>query len=147
MPPKKQKPGIQQLLLEALGTESPLSIDLSIPEKLQFNAPVSRTVKGLIRPGNIDNKFNRKILVNPPGYEGGGISTASSVSSNFGAGEVLYPTVVDGKRLTEQEAKRRYLKTGLNFGTFDSPASATAYARTLSKEMDRIQNSNPNRRR
>ncbi|MEJ0043166.1 MAG: hypothetical protein WDM81_13560 [Rhizomicrobium sp.] len=46
-------------------------------------------------------------------------------------GEVLIPTVVDGKRLSKADAIARYRKTGENFGTFGSAAQADAFATAL----------------
>jgi len=42
--------------------------------------------------------------------------------------EVLIPTVINGKRLTENQAIQYYRKTGQHLGKFDSPKNADAYA-------------------
>lgn len=89
-------------------------------------APTSG-VTGLLTPGNITNLYNRPALKNPDGS----ISTTRSASFNFEGKEVLLPTVVDGKRLTNQQAIDRYRQTGEHLGIFDTPEHADAYATAL----------------
>lgn len=53
------------------------------------------------------------------------------MSIGVDGGEVLIPTVIDGRVVSDQEAIRHYEQTGENFGTFASPAEATTYAKAL----------------
>ena len=81
------------------------------------------TPPGMIEPGNIDlNK--RKVLKNPDGS----ISTESSISVSFDEGVFNIPTVIDGKRYSEEEAIEHFKKTGRHLGLFDSVKNATAAA-------------------
>ena len=86
---------------------------------------------GLRVPGTITNLFNRPILYNPDG----GYSTTSSMSFGTDKGEVLIPTVIDGKRLTKADAIAHYRKTGEHLGIFDTPAHADAYAEALHNQQ------------
>lgn len=89
--------------------------------------------RGLLQPGNIDLN-NRPRVRNPDGS----ISTVRSMSANFDGREVLLPTVSDdGRLLSDSEAIDLYRRTGRNLGTFDSPASATAYAEQLHRDQER----------
>ena len=87
----------------------------------------------MITPGTITNVYDRKVLFNPDGSQ----STMSSESANFGGVEVLYPTVIDGKRLSSRDAQDHYLSTGQHLGIFDTPEHATAYSKALSDSMRR----------
>jgi len=99
--------------------------------------------KGLVAPGNLPI-WNRPLIQNADGTH----SSDYSVSfSNDKGQEVLVPTIVDGKFLTPDGKKppegskeekmmfarawQHYLKTGQNFGTFDSPENADQYAQQL----------------
>ncbi len=81
---------------------------------------------GQVAPGNLD-PWNRPILHN----KDGSYSTTVSISVGTPKGEVLIPTVVDGKKLTNQQAIDHWKKTGESFGTFDTPEHADAYATEL----------------
>lgn len=81
---------------------------------------------GIRQAGNLD-PWNRPRLRNPDGS----FSTADTISIGVDAGEVLIPTVVDGKRLSSADAIRRYAQTGENFGVFDTPQHAEIYAQKL----------------
>jgi len=52
-------------------------------------------------------------------------------------GEVLIPTVINGRVVSDQEAIDYYNKTGENFGTFRSPDDATAFAKSLHQKHER----------
>jgi hypothetical protein len=82
--------------------------------------------QGQLKPGNLD-PYNRPILKNPDGS----ISTTSSISIGTDAGEVVIPTVVNGVRLSNEDAIKHYRQTGENFGTFKDAASADAFAEDL----------------
>lgn len=87
---------------------------------------------GMVKPGNLD-PYNRPILNNPDGS----YSTTSSISIGTDDGEVLIPTVVNGKRLSEQAAIAQYKRTGENFGTFKDPDSADKFATALHNDQAR----------
>lgn len=100
--------------------------ELSVSERGYQDSFNEAPVKGMTAKGNLD-PYDRPVLNNKDGT----FSTTSSKSFDFGNGEVLIPTVVDGKRLSDQEAIDHYKKTGENFGTFESPEAADEYATNL----------------
>lgn len=83
--------------------------------------------RGLLEQGNIPNLYNRPVLNNPDGT----YSTTSSASFEEDGKEVLIPTVVNGKRLTMDQAIDHYKQTGEHLGKFDSPENADVYAQKL----------------
>jgi hypothetical protein len=85
---------------------------------------------GILALGNID-LYNRPIAHNPDGS----ISTVRSISANFGNGEVLLPTVINGKVVSPEEAIAYYKKTGQNLGTFDTPENSDIYAERLHNQQ------------
>ena len=85
--------------------------------------------------GNISNLYDRKILNNPDGS----YSTTSSMSFEEDGKEVLIPTVIDGKRLSKEDAINSYRKTGEHLGKFSSPEEADAYAVNLHKQQAKAQ--------
>lgn len=81
---------------------------------------------GLTAPGNLDlNK--RPIVKNPDGS----ISTVRTMGIGVDGRQVLIPTVVGGKVVTNEQAIEHYRQTGENLGTFDTPENANAYAELL----------------
>ncbi len=82
--------------------------------------------KGQVVPGNI-NLHNRPVVKNPDGS----ISTVRSISINVDGKEVLIPTVVNGKVVSNQQAIDHFKKTGEHLGMFKDVASANAYAKSL----------------
>ena len=81
---------------------------------------------GMIKPGNLD-PWHRPVLHNPDGS----YSTTSSFSIGEEGGEVLIPSVVNGKRLSQADAIAHYKATGENLGTFSSPEAADKFATSL----------------
>jgi len=108
----------------------------STPSQPQSQSQPSQSA-GLVEPGNI-NLSGRPVIQNADG------SHSSEYSTSFGTdkGEVLVPTVVNGKFLTpdgtkplkgskqEQQmyarARDHYRQTGEHMGIFDTPANADA---------------------
>ena len=94
--------------------------------------------------GNID-LTNRPIVKN----EDGSISTIRSMSFQDNEGkEVLIPTVVNGKVVSNDEAIQHYYDTGEYLGKFDSVEEANIYAEQLhnqqSKLYSELENNNNN---
>jgi len=89
--------------------------------------------------GNI-NLSNRPEVLNP----NGDVSTVRSMSANIDGREVLMPTVSeDGRIMSDDEAVRQYIKTGLNLGIFKTPADADAYAKQLHERQSTLPLANP----
>lgn len=81
--------------------------------------------------GNIDLN-NRKVVEN----DDGAISTERSFSVNIDGKEVLLPTVIDGKIVSEEEAIRHYEQTGQYLGKFNTVKEAEEYAEKLHNRQD-----------
>ncbi|KQW22150.1 hypothetical protein ASC80_01765 [Afipia sp. Root123D2] len=83
--------------------------------------------QGMTEPGNIDLR-SRPVVRN----NDGSISTVRSLSIGVDGKEILIPTVSDdGKVLSDRDAVDLYMKSGKHLGVFDTPKSATAYAKQL----------------
>lgn len=76
--------------------------------------------------GNIDLD-NRIVVANPDG----GCSTELSFSTEFDGVEVLLPTVVEGKIVSEEEAIEYFEATGEHLGKFCCWQFAEVYAEVL----------------
>ena len=76
--------------------------------------------------GNI-NINNRPVLRN----RDGSVSTEVSFSIGTPKGEVLIPTVVNGKIVSQEEAIDHFRKTGEHLGIFKNVESANRYAEKL----------------
>jgi hypothetical protein len=79
--------------------------------------------EGLKVSGNID-LTNRPVVANPDGS----YSTEKSFSRGTDKGEVLVPSIVNGRMLSQDEAWKHYTKTGEHMGIFDTPEHADTYA-------------------
>lgn len=105
--------------------------DIDAVRRAAAGEPSTDRPAGMIAPGNI-NLGNRPVVRNNDGT----ISTLRSVSIGEDGREVLIPTVSsDGRIMSDDEAVATYRRTGQNLGTFDSPASATAHAKTLHEQQ------------
>jgi hypothetical protein len=88
------------------------------------------SVPGLLDKGNID--LNKRPVVK---NKDGSISTVRSMSFEEDGKEVLIPTVVGNKVVSDKEAIAYYRKTGEHLGKFDSPKAADVYAKTLHEQQ------------
>lgn len=61
----------------------------------------------------------------------GSVSTVKTMSIGTDEGEVLIPTVFNGRVNTPEASIARWRKTGQDFGAFSSPEDATAFALML----------------
>jgi hypothetical protein len=86
-----------------------------------------RQAPGMIVSGTIADPYNRAVLQN----QDGSYSTTSSMSIGTDRGEVLIPTVVNGQRLSPEQAKQHYRQTGEHLGIFDNARDADAFATQL----------------
>lgn len=77
-------------------------------------------------PGNIDLD-HRIVVINLDGS----FSTERSFSVNIDGLEVLLPTVIDGKVLSEDEAIDYFFKSGEHLGMFATIEEVEAYAVAL----------------
>jgi hypothetical protein len=82
--------------------------------------------RGMIATGNIRLKGRPPVL-----NHDGSFSTVRSISVGVGHHEVLIPTVVHGRVVSNRDAIAHYSRTGEHLGIFDSPASANRYAQVL----------------
>lgn len=87
-------------------------------------------IPGLIAPGNIDI-HHRPVVKN----KDGSISTVRSMSFGTDEGEVLVPTVIGGRVVSDREAMEHYYRTGEHLGIFSTPDAATAYAKMLHEQQ------------
>ncbi len=106
----------------------------SLPKEKVYEKLGIKSKPGLLELGNID--LNKRPKVDNP--ETGGQSTVWSMSIGTPKGEVLIPRVSDdGKILSEADAIDQFHKTGKHLGRFDSPKSATEYAKQLHKDQEK----------
>lgn len=82
--------------------------------------------RGLLVPGNIDTS-----AIAPVANPDGSVSTVRSISIEQDGKQVLIPTVVGGRVVSNDEAINQYKKTGKHLGIFDTSSNATDYAQSL----------------
>ena len=87
----------------------------------------------LIEPGNID-LTKRPVVKN----KDGSISTVRSMSFEEDGMQILIPTVVGDKVVSNKDAIDHYHKTGEHLGMFSSVKAANAYAKKLHEEQDKM---------
>ncbi len=81
--------------------------------------------------GNIDI-HNRPVVRN----RDGSISTVRTISIGTDKGEVLIPTVIGNRVVSDDEAIREYERTGKHLGIFRTPDEATSYAKSLHNQQE-----------
>lgn len=108
-------------------------IDL-IDQNTQTTSTNSNSTNSKYGLGNID-LTNRPIVKN----EDGSISTVRSMSFQDDDGkEVLIPTVVNGKIVSDDEAIQHYYDTGEYLGKFDTIEEANSYAELLHEQQEKL---------
>jgi hypothetical protein len=85
---------------------------------------------GMITPGNIDI-FHRPNVRNSNGSH----SSVRTISIGTDAGEVLIPTVVGNRVVSNQAAIAHYNRTGEHLGIFKTPLDATRFAMLLHNQQ------------
>jgi hypothetical protein len=85
-----------------------------------------KNTPGMVENGNIDLTARPKVK-----NADGSISTVRSMSFEEDGKEVLIPTVVGDRVVSDEEAIAHYRKTGENLGKFKTPADADRYAQSL----------------
>lgn len=76
-------------------------------------------------PGNLPTEIRYRVR------NGNDISTVNTISFGTDEGEVLVPTVIDGKLVSPDEAMDHYYRTGESFGVFRNAEDATRFANEL----------------
>lgn len=90
--------------------------------------------EGMTAKGNIDLASRPQVKM-----ADGSTATVRSMSINVDGKEVLIPTVSDdGRVMSDNDAVAQYRKTGKHLGMFDTPEHATAYAKNLHEQQERM---------
>lgn len=97
-----------------------------LPEKTNKKAPANNGTKGNIDTSKIDPVKNKD----------GSFSTVRSISINEDGKEILIPTVIKGKVVSDKMAIDHYHKTNQHLGKFDTVEEANAYAKKLHEEEE-----------
>jgi spore germination cell wall hydrolase CwlJ-like protein len=104
--------------------------ELRIETAYQKAPPQSRS--GLLEPGNIELD-SRPVVANKDGT----VSTEQSISFEEDGKEVLIPTIINGKKVSDEEAIEHYHETGEHLGKFSSPEAANAAAEGIHKRQEK----------
>jgi hypothetical protein len=109
------------------------SYDQSLLKDLLINRNIA-SPKGQIETGNIDlySRPQTKNLDNST-------STVRSMSFSPQKGvEVVIPTLIGKKIVSDEEAIKHYFKTGEHLGKFKTPQSAIDYAQALHEQQQQL---------
>ena len=71
------------------------------------------------------------LFSNPVVNEDGSVSTVRTISFEEDGKEILIPTVIGGRIVSDEEAIEHYHRTGFNFGKFDTVEEANKAAEEL----------------
>lgn len=147
MAPQPQMPQPQQAMQPQMPQPTPQMAPQGMPQMApqglgsamgspQMGAP-ARFAKGGFAKGDFAVKKPatlplgvRDAVKNPDGST----STVRTISIGTDEGEVLIPTVIGGRVVSDEEAIQHYERTGEHLGVFNSPEEATRYAKKLSGE-------------
>lgn len=117
------------------GTDAKTIYEQDFAERLfgvtEEGEATSPLAEGVVEPGNID-LLNRPILQN----EDGTISTERSFSINEDGVEILLPTVINGRIVSEDEAIEHYHRTGEHLGKFETVEAAEQAAEQIHLEQE-----------
>lgn len=102
----------------------------------QFVTPSMANPQGMTEAGNIDLSTRKSFVDNGDGT----YSTVATIGIQDGGKEVVIPTVIpDGqggwKKVDDATAEDYYRSTGQNFGKFNTPEEADAYAEALHNDQ------------
>lgn len=103
-----------------------------MPEAYKPTTSIPGTFKGLLVPGNIDIARRPQVR-----NKDGSISTVRSMSINMDGREILIPTVIGDRVVSDKEAIDHFRKTGEHLGMFDDSRNANEYAAQLHMEQSR----------
>lgn len=92
-------------------------------------APAPKNTKGMLEPGNIDLD-NRPAVRNADGST----STVRTITAEFDGKTYLLPTIINGKLVSNDEAKQHFRQTGQHMGAFSSEDAAEDYDKKLHTE-------------
>jgi hypothetical protein len=98
-------------------------------------ALLSPSSKGQVEKGNIDI-FDRPRVTN----KDGSVSTVRTISIGVDGKEVLIPTVVGNKVLSDEDAIKEFERTGKHLGKFATPEAASSFAESLHKQQESLYN-------
>jgi hypothetical protein len=115
------------------GPELKASHETNTRTKVESREPQTKQGKsGMVEPGNIDLE-NRPVVKNQDGSK----STELSFSIGTDKGEVLLPQIINGKKVSKQEAIDHYKNTGEHLGIFKDAKTATKYAESLHNRREK----------